>query len=463
MIKSLRHIIIGFIVFSALTSYLFSLFSSGANEPTRAAAVVIFALGFWATTALPEYLTAIMFFLFALVLKIAPPNVVFSGFHSKALWLVFGGLIIGVAVNNTGLGPRFARRILSYMSTSYLLNISIIVFTAILFSFFMPSTTGRVVLLVPVVAAISDRLGFNEGSKGRSGMVMAATLACFAPSCAILPANVANMILAGAAEKVYNIDFRFVEYFKWQFPILVMKAIAIILLARFLFPARIELARNSCKTLNISPISFSGSEKRLAFILAATLFLWATDTLHGISPAWVAMAAGVACFIPFFQILPAESFRKEINFSLLFYVAGVLGVGALVDSSGLGQAMGNKLLTFIKFYPALDFYNFICIVIVEIALSLVTTVPGLPAVMTPLAQEISNATGFHLQTVIMTQVIGFSTLIFPYQVPPILVGMNLGAVRGVDGVKITASLALVTLIFIVPTLYLWWLYLGFFR
>ena len=44
-----------------------------------------------------------------MVLAIAPAGVVFSGFASGTLWLVLGGLIIAEAVNETGLGVRFAR------------------------------------------------------------------------------------------------------------------------------------------------------------------------------------------------------------------------------------------------------------------------------------------------------------------------------------------------------------------
>jgi hypothetical protein len=42
---------------------------------------------------------------------IAPADVVFSGFHSTAFWLVFGGLVIGLGVKRTGLAERLARAI----------------------------------------------------------------------------------------------------------------------------------------------------------------------------------------------------------------------------------------------------------------------------------------------------------------------------------------------------------------
>jgi hypothetical protein len=78
-------------------------------DQAPAAALILLAIGWWATGALPFHLTSLTLFLLATVLEVAPPRVVFAGFASSALWLVFGGLVIGNAVQATGLGRRLAR------------------------------------------------------------------------------------------------------------------------------------------------------------------------------------------------------------------------------------------------------------------------------------------------------------------------------------------------------------------
>src|SRR3712207_2452243 len=78
-----------------------------------AAGLVLFTVGLWATGAIPEVVTAIAFFLIAMLFEVAPPPVVFSGFFSTALWLVFGGLFIGAAVTRTGVGERIAHTFMS--------------------------------------------------------------------------------------------------------------------------------------------------------------------------------------------------------------------------------------------------------------------------------------------------------------------------------------------------------------
>ncbi|MBD3707132.1 anion permease [Enterobacter hormaechei] len=60
----------------------------------------------WATSLLPEFITALLFFTAAMAARIAPPEVIFGGFASSAFWLVFSGFVLGVAIRKTGLGGQ---------------------------------------------------------------------------------------------------------------------------------------------------------------------------------------------------------------------------------------------------------------------------------------------------------------------------------------------------------------------
>jgi len=82
------------ILISAAIVYAIPPTGSLGKEGIRAASLVVFAIGFWATGVLPEHHTALLFLLLSLICKVAPANVVFSGFHSSAVWLVFGGLVL---------------------------------------------------------------------------------------------------------------------------------------------------------------------------------------------------------------------------------------------------------------------------------------------------------------------------------------------------------------------------------
>lgn len=456
----MRKVIAGIILVGSIILYLLPPPANASKEMMRAGALVAFSIGFWATGVLPEYLTALIFFLVAVIAKMAPAPVIFSGFFSTALWLVFGGIILAAAVQHSGLGNRLAQWLLGFLGTSYTGLINGIVILAGVAAFFIPATMGRIALFVPVVAAMAERLGFKEGSPGRNGMMIAAILGCYIPSCAVLPANVPNMVLAGTSESVYHLTFSYGSYLKFHYPVLgFIKGIVLIWLICFLFPDRIPLAP-STPHKKLEPLN--AHERLLAIILSGALLLWGTDFLHGVSPAWVALAAAVVCMLPFTRLLPGEAFSGRVNLGPFFYVAGVLGVGAIVAKTGLGDILGKELLNLGNFKPGHDFRNFVSLVLLHTAVSPFTTSPGLPAVMVPLSADIAKATGFPLMTVLMTQVIGFSNLILPYQVPPVVVGMHLGRVKATDAAKLMFTLVALSILVLMPMNYLWWQILGVF-
>jgi anion transporter len=455
-----RKVVAGLILISSAILYFMPVPGGVSRELIRACALVVFAIGFWATGALPEYLTALIFILMATISEIAPATVIFSGFFSKALWLVFGGLVLAAAVQRTGLGQRLAHWLLGFFGTSYPGVIGGVVLLAMVAAFFMPSTMGRVVLLIPVVVAMAERLGFPEGSPGRNGMVVAATLGCFAPSCAVLPANVPNMVLAGASESLHGIAFSYGTYLKLHYPVVgFMKGISIVILTCFLYPDRIRSASSPGPR---AQEPFSIHEWMLTLILSGTLLLWGTDFLHGLSPAWVALGAALVCMLPIIGLLPAGVFSQAINFGPFFYVAGILGVVAVVAKTGLGDIFGRELLDLVGFEQGHHIRNFFSLVTLSTAVSTLTTTPGLPAVMAPLSADIARATGIPLLTVLMTQVIAMSNLLLPYQVPPVVVGLQLGGVSATQGARLTLALGVFSLLILMPLNYLWWVLLGVF-
>ena len=430
-------------------------------EPTtmQAAAVVLFALAFWATGVLAEYLVSIIFMLAAILLAVAPPAVVFSGFHSPALWLVFGGMLIGTAVRDTGLGARFARAILGRFAFGYAAMIAGIVFAGVALTFVMPSAFARIMVLMVPVLALADQLGFEKGSKGRIGMAIAAAYGAFIPGGGILPANVPNVIFAGSVETIHDIAITYGSYLQLHFPVTGgLRAIALIVLVCLMYSE--SPRKTAAGTPERQPLS--GDERRLGVFLVIALLLWVSDFVHGVSPAWVALAGGLACLLPRIGMLPAENLSKSANFGTLFYVAGLLAVGNILVDSGVADVLRGLVLDYVEFQPGADARNFGLLFALSALLGMVATNAGVAPILTPLANSIAEATQLPLMTVLMTQVLGFSTVIFPYQVAPLLVANQLGGIPLSAAVRICLALTAVTVFLLLPANYFWWRALGYF-
>jgi di/tricarboxylate transporter len=420
-------------------------------------AAVILTLSLWTTATVPGYVASLVLFAFALIARLAPPELVFSGFASSAVWLIVSGFVIGAAISATGLGDRLAAVIEPLVTGSHLRLLGGLMAVAVLLSFVMPSSVGRAVVIVPIAMALADRCGLARGSTGRTGVAAVVAIGCNMPSFAILPANIPNMVLAGAAQTIWGVKFGYTDYLALHFPVLgILKAIAIVLMVWWLFPGRIAPAAVAAP----APVRTDPRQTRVALVLLATLALWMTDRLHGVDPAWVGIVTAIVLLLPGIGVVDQKRFRAAIDFGLLLFVAGALALGAIVNASGLGTMLGHALEGVMPLAPGRDFVDFVSLAAISCATALVTTAPSAPAVLTPLARELADLTGFPLDHVLMIQVIGFSTVLLPFQVGPLVVAMQL-AEESVDRlIRVLLPLAVVTFVALVPLDFLWWKLLG---
>ncbi|WP_263140205.1 SLC13 family permease [Pseudomonas sp. RIT-PI-AD] len=420
------------------------------------AGLVAATIGLWATARLPEYLTALLFFTLAMVLKVAPAALIFSGFASSAFWLVLSGYVIGIAIRKTGLADRCARWLAPGLSGSYPRLVFGVIGLTYALAFVMPSNMGRIALLMPIVLALADRTGLGEGRPGRIGLGLAVGFGTFQLSASILPANVPNLVMAGAIESSYGLHLAYLPYLLLHLPVLgLLKGVALGACVCGLFRDRLE---GRVEAEAAQPLS--ADEKRLALLLAVTLGLWFTDALHGISPAWVGLGAACICLLPRIGFVSGEEFGKEVNHRTALYVAAILGLAALVAQSGLGEAIGQALLHVLPLGAIGPLGSFAAITGVAVLLGFVVTANGVPALFTPLAHSLASASGLPLLSVLMIQVIGFSTPLLPYQASPIVVAMGMGRIPFAAALRLSLVLAGVTFLVLLPLDYLWFRLMG---
>ena len=423
----------------------------------RGGILVVLTIVAWAFGFFAESITTLLFFMLAAVFEVAKPSVIFSGFESPAWWLVLGGAITSIAVERTTLARRLAAFLLRRLTASYRSALTAVALAALGLAFVMPSSTARVMLLMPIVLALADRLGLAPGRPGRAGLAMTAAIVSTLPAATILPANLAGLVLLGAADTIYGIKISYGSYLLLHFPILgALKTLMLIEIIYRLFPEP--------QRLNPVPVQtaahMSADERVVAAVLTISLVLFITDVVHGISLAWISLAAAIVCLLPGIGPLPAKSL-SEMNVGMLIHVAGILSVGAVIADTGLGATLSRELLSLSGITPGHDVVNLAIITAIFSVIGLLTTVIGLPVVLVPLAGDFAGASGLPVLTVLMLQVVVNSIVFFPYQNFLIVIAMEYGDINLKDGVRFCLVQTAVTVVVLFPLNYAWWSFLGY--
>ncbi|WP_182057426.1 SLC13 family permease [Pantoea sp. ME81] len=419
--------------------------------------IIAITILLWASARLPEYLTALLFFAAATLFNIAPASTIFSGFASSAFWLVLSGFVLGAAIRKVGLAQRWANYLVVPLSQSWpRMVVGTLVLTYLL-ALVMPSNMGRIALLMPVVLALGERAGIKAGSRGSIGLALAVGFGTFQLSASILPANVPNLVLSGAAENAYQIHLQWLPWWLLHMPVVgIGKGMVLAAAILFLFRAQPQPVRHRDQ---LEPLS--RSEWRLMGLLAITLLLWMTDSLHGLPAAWVGLAAACICLLPRIGFLSGDDFVSGVNFRTCIYIAGILGVATVVVDSGLGRLIANLLLSVLPLQDHASFGNFAVLNSLVSLLNFVLTANGVPAMVTPIAQELATASGFSLMSVVMMQVFAYATPLLPYQASPVVVAMGLGNVPAKAGLQLCVLVFIFSVLLLLPLDYLWFRLLGY--
>ncbi len=429
-----------------------------APETARTGALALATVVLFATGALPEFITALLFFAIATLFALAPGNVVFAGFQSAGFWMVFGGLVIGVGVRATGLAERLAHGVGRRFGHRYAAIISGTVILGLVMAFLMPSTMGRLMILMPIVLAMANGFGYQAGSNGRAGMVLAISFSTMIPGFAIMPATVPAMVVIGASETLYGTTPTYGIWLLLHFPILgALKAVIIGVLVIWLFPE--ADAKAPAEHAEV-PAAMARRERLMTLMLLLALALWMTDFLHHISPAWVSLGVAAVIILPFVGIVGAQDFDDKIQLSTLLYVAGMLSMGVLVAHGGTGDLLAKSVLPLLSLGPGETVWNFAAVAGLSSGLAMFATQPGVPAILMPLVGHMAEAADLPVMAMLMLTVVGYSTVILPFQAPPLVVAMQLGAVPMRQGNKLCLWLLAVTVFVLLPLDYLWWRLLG---
>lgn len=443
MIKNILFFIIPILIYFIASNFIFD------TKNLILISLLTTTIIFWATSIIPNYQTSLIFLFTCLIFSLSSKDIIFSGFSSSAFWLVFAGMLIASAIKNVNLSERFSTLFSSIKNPNYLNILIFINIFSLLFSFVMPSSLGRTVLLIPIAMIVAKNFGFKEKDKGYTGIMLAFIFSTVIPAFTILPANVPNMILSGLTYEIYGFELLYSHYLVANFFVLgFIKNLILVALLYFMYNDTPKYTfYKSEKNL------LTKDEKIVIYTTFTMILFWATDFIHGISASVIAIVGVLFLANPTINIIKTKDVNS-INFASLLLVAAIISFGNIVATN---DYIKEILTSIINLYKPTE-YEVLNQILISSFMSftgIFITQPSIPAIFTPMAEHISSISSFSLNEVIMMEVSAFSTLFLPYQSPPIIIGLALANIKQTQAIKFLLILAVITIIFLFPLQYYW--------
>lgn len=432
----------------------------GSLSASMTLALVIFTLSALLLAWLPPTLAATLFLLGAVSAQLAPPGVVFSGFHSSALWLVMGSMLISTALVRSGIDQRIAALFDALPSNNYAQTLFTTLLIGLALLLIVPSAFSRVVLIIPLAAAFAERQGLTQGSRGFNGIVIMAVCSTYLTSFSVLTTGYPNLVITGIVENLFAMHLSYANWFAMNFPVFGLLRLAIIFAVIYLlFPARLPEEPEKTAAVKASDLPWTPEQIKVSVITVLAIVLWATDFWHGISAGWVGMAAGLACFARPVTGESSGKFVDAVEVGPLLLIAGLMGIGAVIAHTGAADFLSLTLSGSIPFSS--EFGTFYVLALINFLAQFVTTNAALPPVMLPASEAVAGITGHGLNTVLAAHIAGYSNLPVPHLAGPTIYAMYSPGIMKRRFIAVIVLVALGLVVLLWPVYFYWLKLIGF--
>lgn len=428
----------------------------------RVIALFVFAALMWMFEIIPNWATSVLIIVVALLTvsdkglgffcnpefgQLVSYKKIMSSFADPVVMLFLGGFVLAIMAERFGLDVTLAKSLLSVFGTKpkmVLLGFLIIISV---FSMFM-SNTATAAMMLAFLAPVLHKLPSDD--KGKIGLALSIPIAANLGGIGTPIGTPPNATAKGYLEQA-GIDVSFGDWCVHMIPyVIIMIILAWVLLLLF-FPFKtqklvLEIPANDKKKDWKSKLVWA------TFII--TILLWATEQLHHIS-------SNVVALIPLAVFTATGLFGKEeikeINWSVLWLVAGGFALGYLLQDTGLAKV----LITAIPFGSmsvilVLVVAGFVCYFLSNFISNSATAallIPILIVVAEGMADPAAAnnaafiAMGGTQAMIIFIAVCASIAMLFPISTPPNAIAASTGLVETKDMAKVGIIIGVVGFIF----------------
>ncbi len=422
----------------------------------RVIAIFVMAVMLWLTEAIPAWATSVviifvlLFFVSDSAFKIMQGSEgetgklldyqgVMACFADPTIILFLGGFVLAIAATKSGLDALMAKVLITpFGSRSEYVLLGFMLITGIFSMFISNTATAAMMLtfLTPVFKSLPAK------GKGRVALTMAIPIGANLGGMGTPIGTPPNAFAYKVLNEQMHLDISFGEWMMIMVPMVILMLVVAWFIIRKMFP--FEEKNIQVKIESNMPHNWRTAVVGITFFL--TIVLWVCGKQMGINANTVAMLP-IAVFA-MTGVITANDL-KEIDWSVIWMVAGGFALGLAMNGTGLASA-AVKSIPFGEFNPFVIMVvsGLVCFILSNFISNTATAallIPILAVVCAGMGDTLAAIGG--TETVIIGIAVAAScAMSLPISTPPNAIAYSTGLIQQTDMVKAGLTIGLISMV-----------------
>jgi len=380
-----------------------------------------------------------------------PLTQIFNFPLSEIFIIIIFAYIFSQGISNSKLAQKLLEPYLYKYGNSYIKLMVIILILQFLMIFIIPQPFSRIIILSIIIREFFKGINLNQKTQSTL-MFWLHTSSVFINMTMIK----GDLILNNALLSIANIEMAEATWI--QYMMLPAFVFYIVSAVGFVLTFKKDLDQyNQCeKSLKVKSESLSKKDKINVFIIAVTVVLWATETIHGIPGTGVVILGTAAMFVN--KLLKMEDL-KCIDVNLLMFLTAAFSIGRVMSYSGTSDVIFSNLTS--SFPGEFNLIYIFMIVLISMALHMIlgSNVTTLSVVL-PGVLLISRGIVNPVTVMFITYVAVCAHYLLPFHSVIILIGNGNKLFSSKKTMKFSPVLTLIVVFSIFLIYRTWWMLIG---
>lgn len=353
--------------------------------------ILVLCIVLFVTRIIPNAATAVLGCLLFVLTGVCDLKDAFSGFSNSVVILMFGMMVVGLAMQETGIAKFIGQKVTSLSRRKERIFILVAGLTSALLSTFL-SNTAVIAIFLPIIESVARA----DKKMNRLNLTLPVTLGAMFGGACTLVGSTPQLTANGILSEMTGMEIGMFDY----------TLVGAILTAGYLLYAvllgpklakRIWGNREVTEGAEAEAIDAPETEKveldKKKAIIMAIIFVATIVSFIGawISTALTAVIAALLCIIT--GCVKQKTIIKKMDWSVVFVLAGCLGIASGITKGGAGDLIGNALSSVLgNGVPV--FIIFAIFVVVTMIVSNFITNSTAVVILLPIALSLCIANGY---------------------------------------------------------------------